>query len=316
MSSFQKWLLGLLTALGIGAGAVVVTKPTSPTPPPVVSDTTHHDSTPVVTPPSPVPISSLDLISDHFTQYKNTAAFLANVSTAIGGTGSPSTSLYNDGVNPTLASIDPTVLYNGHQTLKYTQPGGTAATPELWTTFGTSKPLSILWYRVKVRFSPGFTTTGTIAGSANAYKLLGWGWNTYDGSGRLEITNTNQYQLYWNVQAKNTGTLVGGGVYGLGGNITTEWTDGNWYDYIIQVDFSKSPNGVAKVWMATDGHPPVLKATSSASMNSGQGPLPGITTIDIGMNFNQNRSATQAQALWIGQWEVISGTDHPNPFGL
>jgi hypothetical protein len=172
-----------------------------------------------------------------------------------------------------------------------------------------------MWFRTKIRFSPGFTTTGTLTNSANAYKLLGWGWNTYDGSGRLEITNTNQYDFYWNIQSTTTGSLVGGGQHNSPGYITTEWSDGGWYDYIVECDFSNSANGVCRVWMARDGQTPVLKATTTGSMNNGQA-LPGINRVALGLNFNQTRAANQTQALWYGQWEVVDGVQHPDPYGL
>jgi hypothetical protein len=229
--------------------------------------------------------------------------------------------LYNDGYNGQLASIDPTVLYNGHQTLKYTQPGGVSTTPALWVHFPNGKVLTKMWFRSKIRFSPGFTTTGTLGNSAadpngeNAYKLLGWGWDTYDASGRVEITNTNQYDFYWNIQSKSNGSLVGGGQHQSPGSITTEWTDGGWYDYIIECDFSQGTNGVSRVWMSKDGQTPVLKATTTGSMTNGSA-LPNIEWIALGLNFNQQRAANQNQALWYGQWEVIDGVQHPDPYGL
>jgi hypothetical protein len=259
------------------------------------------------------PLSGLALVSDDYSKYGSTQDLLANISSNIGGTGSPSTALYTDGVNPQLAELDKTVTYNGHATVKYNQPGGVANSPELWV--GLRQTLSHLWLRAKVRFSPGFTTTGTLANSANAYKLLGWGWNAYDGSGRLEISNTNQYQLYWNVQDKNTGTLIGGGVYGIGGNITTEWSDGGWYDYIIEVDFSQAITGIARLWMAKDGETPVLRTVSSSTMQGGAA-LPGLTEVMLGMNFNQVRTAGQTQALWFGEWEVVDGSQYANPYNV
>ena len=212
------------------------------------------------------------------------------------------------------ASIDTTVRYNDHQTMKYSQPAGTDSTPQLWAGFPNGKTLRVIWLRAKIRFSPGFTTTGTLTNSANAYEFLGWTWNTDDGSGRVEITNTNQYDFYWNIQAKNTGTLIGGGVHANGGTIASEWSAGAWYDYIVECDFSKT-TGVARLWIAIDGQAPTLRATSTSTMQNGSA-LPDLTGVNIGMNFNQTRTASQAQAVWIGQWEVVDGTAHPDPWKL
>lgn len=279
--------------------------PVTPTPVPVTP-------VPPVT-PTPVPVtgSYTPLLSDTFTSYKSTAALQAAISTTAGGTGTGAV-MYQNGWLASLASIDPSVLYAGHQTVKLSMPGGKKDCPALWANLPSAQ--DILWFRTKIRFSPGFTTTGTLSGG-NAFKLLAWGHDTYDGSGRLEIANTNQYQLYWNIQAKNTGTLVGGGTYAIDGNITTEWTDGGWYDYIIKVDRSKGTSAQIAVWMAKDGSSPVLKASTSETMANGSA-LPHIVSVGFAIEFNQVRTANQTQALWIGYWEAVNGTQYPNPYGL
>ncbi|HXC24325.1 MAG TPA: Ig-like domain-containing protein [Gemmatimonadaceae bacterium] len=288
------------------SSSISTTPVTTTTPPTTTTSTTTTSG-------SGTGVTSMSMLSDDFSEYANTAAFLAKVSSNIGGTASPSSARYTDGANANLAAIDNTVLYNGHPTLKYNQPGGMANSPELWVGF--SPTLTHIWFRTKIRFSPGFTTTGTLTNSANAYKLLGWGWNNYYGSGRLEISNTTQYQLYWTALAESNSATVGGGTTGIAGNITTEWSDGGWYDYIIEVDYSQGPTGTARVWMAKDGQTPVLQTTSSGTMQGGA-PLPTLNQIMLGMNFNQTRAASQTQALWYGQWELIDGSQHADPYGL
>lgn len=280
----------------------VPTTPVTPIPVPVI---------PVTPTPPPVTGGSPSLLSDTFTQYQTTAALQAAISTTAGGTGT-GTILYQNGWLASLASIDSTVLYNGHQTLKLSMPGGKKDCPALWANLPSAQ--DIIWFRAKVRFSPGFTTTGTISGG-NAFKLLAWGHDTYDGSGRLEIANTTQYQLYWNIQAKNTGTLIGGGQYAIGGHITSEWSDGGWYDYIIKVDRSKGTLASIAAWMAKDGAPPSsVMSTTEAMLNGSQ--LPHIVSVGFAIEFNQVRAANQSQALWIGHWEVVSGSQYPNPYNL
>lgn len=303
MSSLQKWLVGLAALLGIGT-AVVVTKPSKPsTPTPIVTDTTHHD-TAVTAPPTSPPASTVPSIAhDDFTGYSSTAALQSFIN---------SKQLYNDGWSFNLIALDQSVLYQGHPTMRFDMPGGTKTTPALWATLHGA--YDITWFRAKVRFSPGFTTVGTTPNTNNAFKLFGWTHETYDGSGRLEIANTNQYQLYWNVQAKNSGTLVGGGKYLLAGNITTEWTDGGWYDYVIAVDRSKIPATIA-LWMAKDGQTLVSKGATTETMNNGS-QMPRVTGIGFSIEFNQSRAANQTQALWVGQWEVIDGVKYPNPYHL
>lgn len=269
----------------------------------------------VVAPPPTVGagLSGLAVVSDDFAEYADTAALMKRITVNNpGGTGPAQGSFYGDGSNASLASIDASVKYNGHATLKLSQPGGVFNTPVL--AVGLPSLLTHIWYRAKIRFSPGWTTTGTLANSANAYKMLSWGWSGsgFDGSGRLEISNTNQYQLYENVQT--SAGLVGGGGYMTAGNISTEWTDGGWYDYVIEVDHSINP-GVIRLWRGKDGVTPVYQGQATERMNNGS-PMPALTGISVGLNFNQVRAPNQNQAIWWGQWEVIDGTQHVNPFNL
>jgi hypothetical protein len=290
-----------------------VTPPPSAAPAPVAPP--PATTTPSVPSSSTGPgLSGLALISDDFTQYPNTAALRNNISSNIGGTGDWKTALYHDGHNADLTEIDPAVLYNGHPTLKYNAPGGTSSIPGLWPTL--PHPLSTMWLRVKIRFSPGFTTTGTLTNSSNAYKLLGWGYSDSYGSGRVEITNTSQYQLYYGTLLSGTNTPISTpNQFGIGGNVTTEWSDGGWYDYIVEYQTTSPTTSVARLWIAKDGSTPVLRATSTSTS------LPGYTMshigyVMLGLNFNQVRAANQNEALWYGQWEVVDGDQHPNPFGL
>jgi len=256
-------------------------------------------------------LSGLALLSDDFSEYSSTAAFLQQVSVNVGGTGNYLTAMYHDGRNAQLASIDPTVLYNGHATLKYTQPGGTGATPELWVTLPSS--IKTMWLRAKIRFSPGYTTTGTLTNSSNAYKLLGWQLAGVNGSGRLEITNTTQYDLYWSAATYSGATAVPNTDAGGGPSVATEWQDGGWYDYIIEYTVTSATTGVARAWITRDGQTPRLVMTRNRTAASGY-TMPSANGVSLGMNFNQVRTATQNQALWYGQWEVVDGGAHPDPF--
>jgi len=316
--------------------AAVAATPPAPTLPPLATPPAVISAPPVATPPTAVPpvivappaasppptsipspsvnsagpgLSGLAVISDDFTGYPTTADLMAKISSLHGGTADWRTAFYSDGYGSDV-SIDPSVKYNDHSTMKYTQPGGSGGSP--WLAVAFPAPLAHIWYRVKVRFSPGFTTTGTLVNSANAYKMLSWGWSGHDGSGRLEISNTNQYELYENVQSGPS--LVGGGNYLQAGNISTEWTDGGWYDYIIEVDHSQSV-GVIRLWRSKAGQVPAYIGQTQEKMNDGS-PMPQLTGISVGLNFNQVRAPNQNQAIWWGEWEVVDGTQHLNPFGV
>jgi len=224
------------------------------------------------------------------------------------------TSLYGDGHDAQLAELDQSVRYNGHSTLKYNAPGGVSTIPGLWVTL--PHPLSTMWLRAKIRFSPGFTTTGVLTNSSNAYKLLGWGYANSYGSGRVEITNTSQYQLYYSTLVSGTNTLSSTpNQFGMGGSVTTEWSDGGWYDYIVEYQTTSPTTSIARLWIAKDGSTPVLRTTSTSTSLSGY-TMAQIGYVMLGLNFNQVRAASQSEALWYGQWEVVDGVQHPNPFGL
>ncbi len=306
----------LLTAIGCvgldGATGADVTGTTTPDGP---LKTAEKPGVPPTTAPSPVTttgnqgvsnstgpgLSGLAVISDDFRGYGTTADLMARVSSLHAGTADWRTAFYSDGYG-TNVSLDQAVQYNGHPTMKYSQPGGVGGTP--WLAVALPTPLTHIWYRVKVRFSPGFSTTGTLTNSSNAYKMLSWGWSGsgFDGSGRLEITNTTEYELYENVQ--NGPSLVGGGKYMAAGNISNEWTDGGWYDYVIEVDHTQ-PTGIIRLWRSKDGQPLVYQGQTQETMNNGSA-MPALTGVTVGLNFNQVRAPNQNQA----------GTQHPNPFGL
>lgn len=298
------------------------TTSTSTTTPTTTPTTTTTSTTSTTTAPAPAPapassnstgvgLSGKAFVSDDFRQYSSTTDLFNNISTVAGGGGVWGQALYWDGHNANLATLDQTVLYNGHPTMKYNQPGGSSATPELWVNFANGKTLSTYWFRAKLRFSQGFTTAGTLTNSANAYKLLGFGWSGYNGRGSLEITNTTEYQLYADAD-NGTGTSTVPFQMSVAGSISTEWSDNGWYDYIIEYRVLSSTSAVERVWITKDGQTPVLRSTTNITGSV----MPKVSSTMLGLNFNQVRTASQSQALWYGQWEVVDGSQYPNPFGL
>lgn len=329
------WLAGIFAAIIAALGIHhVVTTPTTPSNPP--ADTAQHappvttppvttpvdtPSTPVVTPPSTDTVHGPSLFFDDFTAYNSTADFLARVSSNFGGT-AKSGALYTDGANYNLVSLDKTVLFHGHPTLKYSQPGGVPNTPELWTAIPPSSHVCIQAF---IRFAPGWTTVGTgktisgvdasgkpiYATSSAAYKLLGYNFGDgYDGSGRIEITNTTQYQDYFGVVSRTKGT-VAPNVFAVAGNIATEWTDGQFYQYVIDVDVSKGQTGTAKFYIGKDGTTPAYRTTSTTKTS--ESAWPRINQINWGMNYNQVRNPGQALSLNYGSMRAVD-CSQGNPF--
>lgn len=267
-------------------------------------------------PPSLPQPSGLAFESDDFVAYANTAALQARIATIAGGTGTGSV-LYDDGAHGDLAFIDQTITYNGHQTCGYGFPGNNAIQPELWPLF---TPRNNIWYRSMIRFVPGFTTAGNGSGAsgANAYKLLGWTINTglYDGSGRIEITNTTQYVCYWGASNKTTGaTVINTDTSGKSpGNITTEWTDGAWYSYIFNY-YVSGTTSFCNVYLGRNAETPTLRSQGSAPNLDGLA-APPAGGVCCGLNYNRVRSGSQAFQINYGFWEVCDGTLYPNPYGV
>jgi hypothetical protein len=274
----------MVSAVGIGtsqitatsegvSGSAAVTVTAAPPPPP----------------PGSGPRTDIAYKYDTFDGYSSDADFKSNY-----GPGNT----YSTNWMWQYLSIDQSVLYNGHKTLKSNFPSNSSSLGNITVDV---PGFSNMWYRVKLRFSPGFTTRGSLTASANSLKLLAWGWTSGDGRGDLEITNTTEYQLHWNVPGNPFGDASAG-------SVSQEWTDGGWYDYII--NFEKTSGGArTRFWFARDGSTPVLKATVN-----GSGSALSVGSVSVPHYFNQNRTA--AEAIWIGQWEIIDGSKNPNPFGL
>ena len=222
--------------------------------------------------------------------------------------------MYNDGPNAGLAEIDPTVTYNGHPTVKYNQPGGTNQGPEMWVSFPNGKTITDMWLRASIRFSSGFTTYGITPNSANAYKLLGWAWAGTNGRGGLGFTNTNDYTFSWGVESL-TGVNLGSTEPTGFRTVTTEWTDQAWYDYVIHYQQTSATTTRTSFYLGRNNATPQLVYVMNGTINPGN-TIPPVNRVMLGLNFNSVRPATENQALWYGQWEVVDGSQYSNPFNL
>jgi hypothetical protein len=250
-------------------------------------------------------ISAQRLMGDDYTTYSTTAAFMANV-----GIGR----LYNDGVNQSLVSLDTSVKYNGHATLRYNQPGGTDKTPELWPSLPNGMKLTNVWLHVVIRYSPGWTTKGVMTNTDNSYKILGFGWSNYYARAGFHLANTTAYQIFTNA-VNTSGQTVMPAVFGMAGSPTTEWQDGGWYDYYLHYEATSATATRFRLWRGRAGQAPVLVATVNNSVPVGA-KVPSVGSVMLGQNFNNIRAASQNQAIWYGMWEVIDGSTYPKPYAI
>ncbi len=283
---------------------------------------------PVATPPATAPpsttpsvpsssvgpgLSGKAFLWDDYRNYRSTSDLQRMISSNLGGLGDPHTSLYSDGVNGGMAELDQAVLYNGHPTVKYNQPGGSSTTPQL--VVGFPQPLRRFWFRAKIRFSPGYTTDGVTPNYGKGYKLFGWGWHGNYGRGSIELGNIREYYIVWGVTPANSNTAYGSAPDATASRLaSTEWQDGNWYDYIVLYEQTSPTTVRERWWLAPDGGQPALQGDNVGQMTTGQ--VPAADRFLLGMNFNQQRAQNQNQALWYGQWELVDGEQNTNPFGL
>lgn len=268
-------------------------------------------------------LSGLAVVSDDYTSYANTAALQANITTNIGGTGA-GTVKYMDGANPTWASIDPTVTFRGHQTAKYIFPASTGGACELAAPLPS--PLLHMWFQGSIKFKPTFNSGGTNLGSSGGYKILSWafggGTPIVDGSGRLEAaggsggTGADHYDFYWVYSVRSTGDQGGGTHITPPESLPTDWSDGDWINYYIEVDHTAGTSGFAKLWIGVNGGTPVYQGICTGAPSIDGESLPPVNYMWIGLNFNQTRDVGQDLQLNWGEWEVVDGSVHAHPFGL
>ena len=259
-------------------------------------------------------LSGLALVSDDYRQYQNTAALLNNISrNSNGGTGDPATSKYAYVENGSLLTLDDTMRFNGHATARYNMPGGTASVPQLQVYFPGKKVLTDMWLRITIRFSPGWTTDGTLVNYGKGYKLLGWAWDSGDGRASVEFGPVTNMTIGWYV-FRPAGNSMGPILFSHA--VPSGWRDGtNWYDVVVHYQQTSSTTVRQQWWMGISGTSLVLQGDETGTMAAGQ-TVPNVNRIMLGMNFNQTRAASQSQTLWYGQWEVVDGSQHTNPFGL
>lgn len=253
-------------------------------------------------------------MSDDFSRYANTAALLNNISrNSNGGTGNPATSLYAYVESGNLLELDRAVLFNGHPTAKYNMPGNSNAVPELQVYFPGGRTLQDMWLRVTLRFSPGWTTDGVLQNAGKGYKLLGWGWDTQNGRGSIEFGPVTDVTIGWYVFS-NAGNSMA--PYVFSNRLPAGWRSGtDWYDIVVHYQQTSATSVREQWWMGLNGTPLIPQGELTGTMIPGQ-TVPRVNRVALGEVFNQVRAANQSEALWYGQWEVVDGSQYPNPFRL
>jgi hypothetical protein len=226
-----------------------------------------------------------------------------------------------------LVSLDQSVLYDGHQTLRLSFPPSVTSYPKLLQFLGVSYP--DLWIRRVWRYSPGFTSVGD-----------GTTWN-----GATWIPSAAAYKAGPFFSEANGGSRAGlelvqglsGGVYGTEVQLGHHWNNvadsdqfgrghthgafmasGAWIDSVLhfQIDPTEPKRAFVSYWEATAGSPLVLIYDNIYSLDDDANhPLAG--SVQWALNYNQRRRADQTDlAVWYAMLEVVDGSVHANPYGL
>jgi hypothetical protein len=183
------------------------------------------------------------------------------------------------------------------------------------------QPLDRMWFRWRMRFSPGWTTVGPSPPAANAYKIAFWTWEAHDARGGLEFTNTDQYAPTWGVRDRATGRGLGHTVAPLPGSrdfgrVTTEWTDGEWWEFVVLYERTGDSAGRQHLWRRrlTRGGQVDPGGWAYHGVAISGAPMPRVAAVELGAN--KNRSTPHAQHIDWGPWEVVDGARSRDPFGV
>lgn len=180
-------------------------------------------------------------------------------------------------------------------------------------------PLDDMWYRWRMRYQPGWTTAGPDpAGHANSYKIAFWTWPSNDGRGQLEISNTTEYITGLGVMADGVYNryqeqLLPGSAPDFG-RVTTEWTDGEWWEFVVHYRRTSPTSAENAYWRR--------RLTHGGAVSPGPwvyhgyaiwgAPVPPVSAVQLGANKNKNNPLTMY--IYWGPWEVVDGSRFSNPF--
>lgn len=196
-------------------------------------------------------------------------------------------------------------------TLKLILPAGTNLMPHIFQNFAARKNYR---FRAIARMQPGFTTDGKSSSvAAKALKVLGPGWDTADGRGTLDLTNTNQYQVsldakdrvtgFYFMPGKNSGDAGqpwGGQVFA----VRNEWSDGLFYVYEIEEMWLDSATVRLDAWIYPEGGARPSAPNITITNKATDRPAPMANKMEIFFHYNQTRSFETY--IDLAGWELIA----------
>jgi len=209
------------------------------------------------------------------------------------------------------------------QVVRMTQPKQDPKAPRevprtFYLTQRFTEPLADVWVRFRVRFSPGFDLDGAVPRRANAsYKLFFLTFHGADGRTGIEFANRRQY-IYTNLQGgfqrdyeKSFGT------HRWGGHVTGEFTNGQWYEYIVHREVTGTNVYVNRFYrrqLTRNGKVVDLPWNFWGIKTVGKPGQVARPAGGIDLGANKNKSNDKTQYVYWGPWEVVDGATYPNPF--
>lgn len=187
-------------------------------------------------------------------------------------------------------------------------------------------PLNKAWFRFRIRFAPGWTTVGSGGISqSNAYKVAHMYMPGGGATGRtkIEIENTANFDFGFSFPNRSyTETLLAGNTWGPAGSspMTTEESDNQWYEFILYHQKTGVLTGEVRAWrrrLTTNGaivNNPFVFVGWTYVGSAATDTFPKISSIALGIN--KNRSNDQTQYLYWGPWEIVDGSQYPDPWGV
>lgn len=263
---------------------------------------------------APPPGSYTTVVANDWSSYGSSAVFLSSYGWGQSG----ASSLFTVPANVTLV---PDPIFG--QVVSMRQPKDTSTTGCCgWTPLkfvGFPRLLDKAWFRVKVRFSPGFTPIGPYpSGAANSYKLLFMLWQGYSERAEIEFSNGTQYIIGFSFQGVSCSSTslpkLGGGIT----SVSNEWTSGEWFEYIMYYE-KTGPNAARmRFWKR--------QLSQSGAINPGPWYMQGEDVVNcsnatpqaraINLGGNKNKTTPADQYVFWGPFEVVDGLQYPNPFGV
>lgn len=178
--------------------------------------------------------------------------------------------------------------------------------------------LDKVWVRVRVKFSPGWTTTGPYPlRAANSYKLIFLLWERgYNGRAEIEFSNTSEYILGIGGVACAERPLQA--LRKPFGHTTSEWTGGEWWEYVLYYERTGPTSQRMRWWRRQLTQGGVVANTGftffGLERTGCARATPRVRVVQLG--GNKNRTTPVDQFIYWGPFQIVDGSRYANPFNL